>query len=666
VNLFHSFGNFNVPNNNAANFLNNSGLPTSNILGRVTGGNASNIFGTIQTTGFGNANLFLMNPAGFLFGPNATVNIGGMATFTSADTLRLADGGRFNAKPNARSADILTAAPVAAFGFIGKNPGAISVQGSQLVVAEGTGISLIGGEITVQDAVLKAPSGQINLVSVKHPSNSHVGGEVLVAASGQGSGFTPTGFKTLGTIALTQGSTIDASAPINSSNTAGSVVIRGGQFVMDSSIVKAVNGNAYTGSSGGSIEVTAERVAISNHSTVTTSTENFISPDINIYDFSPSPGPITFNANTFSATDSTILARALNGNVQAVTIQGLQGSGSFAHEISLVDTVVSTFSLLPDVIAGTGPVLLQANNIALSQSTLESTVRNSTGGSITLVSRGALDIQNSRLTTDNCGICGVAGTIKLNAGRSINITNTSIGASGPTGGTIAMDAPIVSLRGSALAVEGVVSGLIRLSGTKAVSLNGSVLNANGHLGSGGTIQIDGGARFTSEQSTISALSDFGGSGGIISLRATKVVSLSGTRLDVSTPSQVGGIIQIDAGALFTSQQSTLTTQSNFQLGPASGGSIQVKAKKIELTDTLLTTSHIPLIEGTISAGGTIALDAKNTTLTNSQILSTSVNGPGGIINIRSPRFHQNASSVIDASSQFGPDGTVTINGVIQP
>lgn len=38
TNLFHSFGDFNVPNNNIANFLNNSGLATSNILGRVTGG----------------------------------------------------------------------------------------------------------------------------------------------------------------------------------------------------------------------------------------------------------------------------------------------------------------------------------------------------------------------------------------------------------------------------------------------------------------------------------------------------------------------------------------------------------------------------------------------------------------------------------------------------
>ena len=49
VNLFHSFGDFGVPTNNIGNFLNtqvNGVCPsTSNILGRVTGGNISNIFG---------------------------------------------------------------------------------------------------------------------------------------------------------------------------------------------------------------------------------------------------------------------------------------------------------------------------------------------------------------------------------------------------------------------------------------------------------------------------------------------------------------------------------------------------------------------------------------------------------------------------------------------
>src|SRR5215471_14453518 len=171
-NLFHSFGDFNVPNNNIANFLNDSGLATTNILGRVTGGNLSSIFGTIQTTGFGKANLFLMNPAGFLFGPSATVNVGGMVSFTSADYLRLTDNARFNALPGPADA-LLTAAPVAAFGFLGSNPGAITVQGSQLFVTPGQSLSLVGGNITiqsgtpdnapVQSAKLSAPGGQISL-----------------------------------------------------------------------------------------------------------------------------------------------------------------------------------------------------------------------------------------------------------------------------------------------------------------------------------------------------------------------------------------------------------------------------------------------------------------------------------------------------------------------
>ncbi len=58
-NLFHSFGKFDVPTNNIANFLNDTNIPTTNILSRVTGGNPSNIFGTIQTTGFPGAHLFL-------------------------------------------------------------------------------------------------------------------------------------------------------------------------------------------------------------------------------------------------------------------------------------------------------------------------------------------------------------------------------------------------------------------------------------------------------------------------------------------------------------------------------------------------------------------------------------------------------------------------------
>src|SRR5437660_5064355 len=136
TNLFHSFGQFSIAAPDTANFFNETGRSTTNILSRVTGGSPSNIFGTIQTTAFGNANLFLMNPAGIVFGPNATLNVGGSVHFTTANYLRLNDGVRFTAVPGAQDA-LLSTAPVAAFGFLNPNPAPITVQGSVLSVPDG-------------------------------------------------------------------------------------------------------------------------------------------------------------------------------------------------------------------------------------------------------------------------------------------------------------------------------------------------------------------------------------------------------------------------------------------------------------------------------------------------------------------------------------------------
>ena len=94
TNLFHSFSDFSVGALDGARFQTGLVNPVpdpsvANILGRVTGGNPSSIFGHINSaTFYPSANLFLMNPAGFLFGANATVNVGGMVAFTTADYIQ--------------------------------------------------------------------------------------------------------------------------------------------------------------------------------------------------------------------------------------------------------------------------------------------------------------------------------------------------------------------------------------------------------------------------------------------------------------------------------------------------------------------------------------------------------------------------------------------------
>ncbi|NJP20341.1 MAG: filamentous hemagglutinin N-terminal domain-containing protein, partial [Hydrococcus sp. CRU_1_1] len=73
INLFHSFREFNIDEGRGAYFTNPSGV--ENILSRVTGTNHSNILGTLGV--LGNANLFLINPNGIIFGQNASLDVKG-------------------------------------------------------------------------------------------------------------------------------------------------------------------------------------------------------------------------------------------------------------------------------------------------------------------------------------------------------------------------------------------------------------------------------------------------------------------------------------------------------------------------------------------------------------------------------------------------------------
>src|SRR4028119_744046 len=94
ANLFHSFQQFGLSNGQIANFLSNPS--TRNILGRVTGGDPSIINGLIQVTG-GNSNLFLINPAGMIFGANAGLNVPAAFTATTANGIGFGGNRWFNA-----------------------------------------------------------------------------------------------------------------------------------------------------------------------------------------------------------------------------------------------------------------------------------------------------------------------------------------------------------------------------------------------------------------------------------------------------------------------------------------------------------------------------------------------------------------------------------------
>ncbi|MBT9315938.1 two-partner secretion domain-containing protein [Leptothoe spongobia] len=92
-NLFHSFLEFNVQNGQQVHFANPTAI--ENIFSRVTGVNSSSILGTLGT--LGPANLYLVNPNGILFGPNAQLDVRGSFVGTTANGVTFDNGYIFSA-----------------------------------------------------------------------------------------------------------------------------------------------------------------------------------------------------------------------------------------------------------------------------------------------------------------------------------------------------------------------------------------------------------------------------------------------------------------------------------------------------------------------------------------------------------------------------------------
>ena len=73
-----------------------------NVISRVTGGKVSSIDGKLAST-VGQADLYFLNPAGVMFGPNAQLDVPGSFHVSTAHELRFGDGTRFSALDNTLS-----------------------------------------------------------------------------------------------------------------------------------------------------------------------------------------------------------------------------------------------------------------------------------------------------------------------------------------------------------------------------------------------------------------------------------------------------------------------------------------------------------------------------------------------------------------------------------
>lgn len=158
-NLFHSFTDFNLLTGESATFVTQP--TTQNVLGRVTGGNPSLIDGLLTVSG-SDANLFLLNPAGILFGANSALNLTGSFNALTADTVNFAEGS-FGTVGTPDYATLV--GPPESFAFSAETPGSIVNQG-HLAVNPGQSVVLAGGQVT-NTGTITAPAGDIIITAVE-------------------------------------------------------------------------------------------------------------------------------------------------------------------------------------------------------------------------------------------------------------------------------------------------------------------------------------------------------------------------------------------------------------------------------------------------------------------------------------------------------------------
>jgi filamentous hemagglutinin family protein len=334
-NLFHSFEQFGVSQNQIANFLSQPNI--ENILGRVVGGNPSVINGLIQVTG-GNSNLFLMNPAGIIFGPNSSLNV--PASFTATTATGIGFGSNWFNASGSNNYQSLVGNPNA-FAFTTSQPGAI-VNAGNLSVSSGN-LTLLGGTVASTGQV-NAPGGQITVAAVPDASVVRISQagqllslevEPLTSADTQPGNWTLP-IKSLPELLTGNGA---GSATGLSVNNNGQVELTGSGMKVDTSTGNViVSGsldvsNTALGQTGGSVQVLGNKVALVEQARVDISGDAGGGTALIGGDYQ-GKGQVPNATETFVGRDATINANAVNSGNGGKVIVWADNATRFYGNIS--------------------------------------------------------------------------------------------------------------------------------------------------------------------------------------------------------------------------------------------------------------------------------------------------------------------------------------------
>jgi len=712
TNLFHSFQQFSVPTGSEA-FFNNT-VDITNIISRVTGGLGSNIDGFIRANG--TANLFLINPNGIVFGPNARLNIGGSFIGSTASSLKFADGTEFSAT-NPGATPLLTISVPLGLQF-GANPKEIEVKGPGhefsyekdiieysngsktrepapllntsvvgLNVEVGKTLALVGGNVSIEGGVLKSPAGRIEIGSVG--SNQAVSlvpieqgwklgyeagtsfadirfsGKSFIGATGDGGGAIAVAGKNINI----------SSESIVRSDTEGNrngqqISILGDAIAVDRSTIGA---NTIRSGNGGQIKLEANNITFKNNGGAGTQATAL-----------GNAGDITLIAkNSFVASNQSGLGSktfsAGNGgviNVEANSVLLEEGSGfgatSFgkggAGEINIKvgDLVIRNSGIGNESSSGSngGKINIVANSFQLENAGISSiTGKDSTGngGEININLAGDFALNNSNINANSSGT-GNAGTISITANKvemEKGIIQTNTENSGKSG-NISINAKdsfrVVGAGITANSSSTGDAGTISITAKNAQIEAGGIDSIASDSGKSGNIFINATDSFGLSNGVIKANSYGTGDAGTISITAKNVQIEPGGINSIASNSGRSGNISINATDSFGLSNGGVISANTYGTGDA--GTISITAKNVQISSGAEVNSNT---ENTGKAGEINFNVADSFDLKFASInTNTSGEANGGKISISAKKLQMQDASISSAASNTGRGGDIDL------
>jgi len=546
-NLFHSFQEFNVGTNESATFT--GGNTIQNVITRVTGGNLSKINGTVSST-VGGASFYFINPAGVVFGSNATIDVPSDFYVSTAHDLRFDDASLFSAiEPDASS---LSIEKPQSFGFLGGQDAQVVIFRSNLDFQPSSDVFFSAGDISMESGNINNVSGGIEL----YADNISLSGS-LIDVSGNGAGnvlinsdklqvsFSRIVADNIGEISAT-----DTQAIILNSNT----------LNINSSEIRA---DALDSGLAASIKVIAGNLILNGSS---------ISSDTGI-NSSGDSGNIVVNIDE----NLTITAGAIFSNT------GLMSSGSagsikiLAKDINLNDKGKISSNTFSD--GNAGNIDVQAHRIEIGGNSIDNSQE---GNVIEIYEKLTGIISASSAKGDASNIQIVAQDINISKGGKI----FSITLADGNAGNIDLQAEQIDIEGNGVidvVLEGENKDLALLSKFSSLTGVASASAVSTSAGHGGNINIVSKSISVTNAGAIFSGTNGTGNGGNIQIKADDLL-IDGN--NANTPTAISsatfakgnaGFVEVSAEKLSISNGGHIATDTNSE---GHAGSVKVSSGQL--------------------------------------------------------------------------------------